>query len=86
MKIKNIKLDNFGIKDVRNFQPTTSIKWYQDKDAQKDNQTFASILGNKQEINKQLASLNNKIIGDRVRTLNNIPKSHVYRTKRERIY
>ena len=86
MKIKNVQLNNFNVnKDVRPFQPDKNIeiKWQQTD----NNQTYASIIGdNKQEINNQLSTLNNKIVSERCRTLNSLPKYRIINTTVKRIY
>ncbi len=86
MKIKNVLLKDFNVnRDVAPFQPNKDIeiKWQQTD----NNQTYASIIGNnKQEINKQLSTLNNKIVSERCRTLNNLPKWRIINTTKRRIY
>ena len=90
MKIKNIQLKNWNLSDVRGFTPYKEgieIKWTQDKDDKKNNETYASIIANnKQEINKQLSILNNSIGSERARTLKSIPKWRIIQTTKKRIY
>jgi len=86
LKIKNVQLKDFSLSNVKAFNPELNIdiKWYQDLDSKKNNETYASIIGNKQDINNQLSKL--PILSDRVRTLNNIPKSHTVGNVKKVIY
>ena len=90
MKIKNIQLKNWNLKNVRGFDPYkegVEIKWTQDKDDKHNNETYASIIANnKQEINNQLSILSNNIGSERARTLNSIPKWRIIQTTKKRIY
>ena len=90
MKIKNIQLNNFNIANgVESFEPQKNIevKWFQDDESKHNNQTYASFIGNrKEDINNQLSALSNKIVSERVRTLNNLPKMRIINSKVERIY
>ena len=90
MKIKNIQLNNFNIaNDVQPFetQKNIEVKWFQDDESKRNNQTYASFIGNrKEDINNQLSSLSKTIASERVRTLNNLPKMRVINSKIERIY
>ena len=85
MKIKNVNLKNFNLADIRAFTPYkegVEVKWYQDE---KD-QTFASIVGSKKEINNQLQIMSKNIESERVRTLNNLPKYRIINSQKIRIY
>jgi len=90
MKIKNIQLKDFNLSQVRPFQPNKDIeiKWQQeDEDSKKNNETYASIIGNnKQEINQQLTKLSKNLQSERVRTLNNVPIWRIINTTKRRIY
>jgi hypothetical protein len=89
MKIKNVQLKDFNLSDVRPFQPNKDIeiKWYQDEDSKKNNETYASIIGNnKAEINQQLSDLSNNLQSERARTLNNVPMWRIINTVKKRIY
>lgn len=88
MRIKNVQLKDFTLKDVRPFQPLPNkdidIKWQK---GENDNETYASIIANnKHDINEQLSVLSNNIQSERVRTLNNLPKWRMIKTTKERIY
>ena len=87
MKIKSVLLKDFNVnKDVRPFTPYkqgVEVKWQQSD----NNETYASIVAeNKQEINKQLSLLSNKIVSERCRTLNSLPKFRIINTTKKRIY
>ena len=77
MKIKHVQLGDFNLSNVRPFRPNKNIeiKWKQAD----NNTTYASFIGSKQDINNQLAGLNN-IISDRVRTLREVPKYRIIKT------
>jgi len=81
MKIKHVQLGDFNLNDVESFIPNKDIevKWQQAD----NNTTYASFIGSKTDINNQLDSLNN-IISDRVRTLREIPKFRIIKTKSSR--
>ena len=80
MKIKHVQLRDFNLRDTRNIPlKNVEVKWVQ----QENNETQASIIGNKQDINNQLAVLNNKIMSDRLRTVRNAPKCRIIKTRVE---
>ena len=88
-RIKHVQLKDFNLKGVGSFKPNKDIevKWFQDKDSKKNNETYASFIGNnKKEINKQLSVLSDKILSERVRTLKEIPKYRVINTVKKRIW
>lgn len=79
MKIKHVQLGDFNLVDSLHFRPNPNIEiaWKQAD----NNTTYASFIGDtKADINNQLAQLNN-IISDRVRTLREIPKVRIIKTK-----
>jgi len=90
MRVKNVQLKNFNLKQVKPFRPNKDIeiKWDQeDKDSKQNNDTYASIIGNnKAEINKQLSKLSKNLQSERVRTLNNVPMWRIINTVQKRIY
>jgi len=85
MKIKHVHLRNFNLSDVGQFQPNKNIevKWFQDKQLKDNNETHATFIGEKKDINNQLAVLNNKIMSDRLRTVKGVPKCRIIKTKVE---
>ena len=83
MKIKHVQLGDFNLSNVHGFHPQKDIevKWFQDLESKRANTTYASFIGDtKADINNQLGQLNN-IISDRVRTLREIPKIRIIKTK-----
>jgi hypothetical protein len=88
-RIKHVLLKDFNLSDTAQFQPDKDIeiKWQQDADLKKNNETHASFIGNnKTEINNQLSKLSNHILSERVRTLNEIPKYRIINTVKRRIW
>ena len=86
MKIKHVQLRDFNLKAAARFRVNKDIevKWFQNQELKHNNETHASFIGNNMsEINNQLAILNNKIMTDRLRTVQGVPKCRIIKTKVE---
>ena len=86
MKIKHVQLRDFNLSDASRFKVNRDIevKWFQNEELKRNNETHASIIGNtKTDINNQLSILNNRIMTDRLRTVRGVPKCRIIKTKVE---
>jgi len=79
---KSLELKNFKIfPDVSYFVPKKGIevKWQE-----KDDSTFATLIGNNKRILQQQAN-ELPVLSDRARTLKNLPKFRIINSKKVRI-